>query len=655
MNIRGFLGITSLLVVAGGCAARAEEPSEQIYQAVRNNDIASLTKLVKASGANLGDKRGTTPLMYAAAFGSLDAMKLLLGSGADVNAKNAFDATALMWCVSDVDRVRLLMAKGAKVNARSKLGNTPLLIAAADDGTSEVVKLLIDAGADVTAADRNHATALMNAASANDLANVKMLLQKGADANAKDDTGLTALMNAAAEGNAEMVRMLLARGADVNAVTAKVLGPGVKNGPIALGSFTALIVAAAYAGLDTVQLLVDHGAKVNVQDVRGMTPLVLALATDRPDARVVRLLLEKGADVGIKDGAGETALDWARKYQNPAVMQALGVKRAEPVEAAVLPVHDARATDTKAAVVKSIALLQRVHADFMKTGGCFSCHAQNLTAVAVNAARSAGVPVDEAGAAEQVKALRLFLASAEQPLLQRADPPGAPDTLEYAMVHMVAGGLTGDRTTDAIVHNLAAEQRREGNWHADVAARPPLEDGDFSRTAMAIRCLRVYGFAGRQAEFDQRIHRAAKWLEAARPQTIEDLDMQLLGLKWSGGESAGVGEGLSELKALQRGDGGWAQTPHLGSDAYATGQALYTLHELGVPASDAAYRRGVEYLLRTQLADGSWHVASRAAKFQPYFQSGFPHDHDQWISGAATAWAAIGLSYAVPMKVAAME
>ena len=57
----------------------------------------------------------------------------------------------------------------------------------------------------------------------------------------------------------------------------------------------------------------------------------------------------------------------------------------------------------------------------------------------------------------------------------------------------------------------------------------------------------------------------------------------------------------------------------------------------------------------TQLPDGSWHVASRAPKFQPYFQSGFPHDHDQWISSAATSWGAIALSYAVadgPARVA---
>lgn len=73
---------------------------------------------------------------------------------------------------------------------------------------------------------------------------------------------------------------------------------------------------------------------------------------------------------------------------------------------------------------------------------------------------------------------------------------------------------------------------------------------------------------------------------------------------------------------------------------------LYTLHESGAPSSEAACRRGVAYLLHTQLDDGSWHVQSRAPKFQPHFPSGFPHDHDQWISAAATAWATIGLAFA---------
>ncbi len=124
--------------------------------------------------------------------------------------------------------------------------------------------------------------------------------------------------------------------------------------------------------------------------------------------------------------------------------------------------------------------------------------------------------------------------------------------------------------------------------------------------------------------------------------------MQILGLTWAGAEQEFVAAAADELKRLQRADGGWAQTPELESDAYATGQVLDTLHEAGVPSTDPAYRRGVDYLVRTQRDDGSWYVKSRAPKFQPYFQSGFPHDHDQWISMAGTGWAAAGLSFAAP-------
>ena len=68
--------------------------------------------------------------------------------------------------------------------------------------------------------------------------------------------------------------------------------------------------------------------------------------------------------------------------------------------------------------------------------------------------------------------------------------------------------------------------------------------------------------------------------------------------------------------------------------------------EPGFTILDRGDSEDVINLLRTQLADGSWHVRSRAAKFQPYFESGFPHGHDQWISSAGTAWAAIGLAAA---------
>jgi hypothetical protein len=54
--------------------------------------------------------------------------------------------------------------------------------------------------------------------------------------------------------------------------------------------------------------------------------------------------------------------------------------------------------------------------------------------------------------------------------------------------------------------------------------------------------------------------------------------------------------------------------------------------------------------MRTQYADGSWYVRSRAVKFQPYFESGFPFGHEQWISAAGTAWAAMALSVTVEKR-----
>jgi hypothetical protein len=63
-----------------------------------------------------------------------------------------------------------------------------------------------------------------------------------------------------------------------------------------------------------------------------------------------------------------------------------------------------------------------------------------------------------------------------------------------------------------------------------------------------------------------------------------------------------------------------------------------------VKTSDPVYQRGVRYLLDTQFPDGSWYVRSRAVKLQPYFQSAFPYDHDQWISNSATAYAVMVLA-----------
>ena len=125
--------------------------------------------------------------------------------------------------------------------------------------------------------------------------------------------------------------------------------------------------------------------------------------------------------------------------------------------------------------------------------------------------------------------------------------------------------------------------------------------------------------------------------------------MQLLGLAWAKAKSADLPAFTKALVAEQQKDGGWAQLPALGSDAYATGQALVALQASGqLDVNDPVYQRGVAFLLRTQREDGSWFVQSRSVPLQPYKESGFPHGKDQWISAAGTSWAAMALSLADP-------
>src|SRR4029077_9393599 len=142
--------------------------------------------------------------------------------------------------------------------------------------------------------------------------------------------------------------------------------------------------------------------------------------------------------------------------------------------------------------------------------------------------------------------------------------------------------------------------------------RPGAEDGDFARTALSLHALVVYGPDGRKAEMTDRIAKARDWLMHATPVTAEDRNMQLLGLAWSGANAASMKPFVDAIVATQQSDGGWLQREGLGTDGYATGEALYALSKGCVPRFDAHYKRGVDYLLATQRAsDGSWRVESR--------------------------------------------
>ncbi|MEO8354248.1 MAG: prenyltransferase/squalene oxidase repeat-containing protein, partial [Chthoniobacteraceae bacterium] len=135
-----------------------------------------------------------------------------------------------------------------------------------------------------------------------------------------------------------------------------------------------------------------------------------------------------------------------------------------------------------------------------------------------------------------------------------------------------------------------------------------------------------------------------RWIATAKTANTEDLVFRLhlaheIGLGPEQRDSF-----VNELLKAQKASGGWAQNSDMKADAYATGSALVALHEAGeIPCDHPAWRRGLAYLLESQEPDGSWHVVTRAKPIQEYFESGFPHGRDQFISAFATGWAAEAL------------
>src|SRR6202044_2014909 len=143
-------------------------------------------------------------------------------------------------------------------------------------------------------------TALRAATLGNDTETIRLLIDAGVDVNAGDLPGITPLMMAAGwHGNLRAVQMLLARGANVNAVSRPVMGLPAKNGASEFGSLTALTMAAAFGPPEMISDLLASGSDVNARDVRGMTPIMLAVATDHQDPAVIKMLLEHGADPSL--------------------------------------------------------------------------------------------------------------------------------------------------------------------------------------------------------------------------------------------------------------------------------------------------------------------------------------------------------------------
>jgi N-acyl-D-amino-acid deacylase len=302
----------------------------------------------------------------------------------------------------------------------------------------------------------------------------------------------------------------------------------------------------------------------------------------------------------------------------------------------------------RGAIAKSLALLQSSAQTYTQERECYSCHHQTLPAMAVAAAGRRGFEIDAAAAKAQADFTIQHFALRRERLLQGEGVPGASYTAGYALVGLAAGEWPADEVTAALVAYLFKRQMEDGHWPIQTN-RPPLEASDFTSTALSLRGLQLYGAPEQADQIRGRVARARQWLDATQATTNEDRTFRLFGLKWSGADAEALRRAADELLLQQRDDGGWAQLGHMNSDAYATGQALAALHEAGgLPTAHEAYRRGVKFLMETQLADGSWRVETRSRPIQVYFESGFPHGKSQFISICATSWAALALLHASP-------
>ena len=303
----------------------------------------------------------------------------------------------------------------------------------------------------------------------------------------------------------------------------------------------------------------------------------------------------------------------------------------------------------RSAIEKSLPLLTAgARGSMEKRNRCFTCHNQGLPIMALSTAQSRGIAIDADELRKQVKFTADFLATNRENYLAGKGQGGQADTAGYALLALENGGWKPDATTDAVTEYLLQWQRDLVHWKPQ-SRRPPTEQSLFTSTYVALRGLRTFGTPEQRERTDRRREQVLAWLVKTPAEDNEDRVFRLRALHAAGAPEAEIRASVKALLDSQRADGGWAQLTDMTSDAYATATALVALHQAGgLATTDAAYLKGVRLLLATQLGDGSWHVKTRSEPIQTYFESGYPHGADQFISIAAAGWATTALALALP-------
>ncbi len=196
--------------------------------------------------------------------------------------------------------VKLLLEEGANPDIQNNIGWT-VLIFAASKGHTAIVKLLLEHGADPNIQEEDGWTALIWAASKGNMAMVQALLQHNAKADIQEKDGWTALRLARSNGHTEVAALLAL----------------YENGN------TPLMVAVLQNNVDRVDQLLQDGVNLNVRNNDGKTALILA--AEKGHVPIVTSLIKAEAELNILDNKRWTALKWARQGKTPGHASIVGL------------------------------------------------------------------------------------------------------------------------------------------------------------------------------------------------------------------------------------------------------------------------------------------------------------------------------------------
>jgi ankyrin repeat protein len=280
VKAKGLLGVFGLLLATG--MAAASPPDGSLADAVKRQDRAAVSRLLKTADVNGRLADGATALHWAAHWDDVDTVDALIRLGARVDAATEYGVTPLVLAATNGSAAAMatLIRAGANPNTSLPTGETPLIMAART-GKAEAVTVLLERSVEINAVDSRGQTALMWAAGEGYPAVVDLLIKRGADVSARSKSGFSAFLISAKNGDIETSRLLLAAGADVNEAQ--------PNGT------TALVLAAAEDHDTYAAYLLEHGADPNKGP--GYTPLHLAAAPPAREGEGGRETLAKEGEI----------------------------------------------------------------------------------------------------------------------------------------------------------------------------------------------------------------------------------------------------------------------------------------------------------------------------------------------------------------------